>query len=216
MTAGIGMTSLRTRERLIERLRTQGITDPRVLNAVREVPRHLFLDEALSSRAYEDTALPIGQNQTISQPYMVARMTELVLADAPKRVLEIGTGCGYQAAVLARLVDQVYSVERIGDLFRRTQQRLAGLGIRNIRLRLGDGSLGWPEQGPFDAVLVTAGATVVPDALKAQLRDGGRLVIPVGPSGDRQDLLLLRRVGAAWETERLQRVSFVPLLSGVE
>ena len=216
MTVGIGMTSQRTRERLIERLRTQGISDERVLAALRTVPRHMFLDEALNSRAYEDTALPIGHGQTISQPYIVARMSELVLSVAPARVLEIGTGCGYQAAVLGQLVTQVFSVERLAPLYRRARLRLGNLGARNVMTRLGDGALGWPEQAPFDAVLVTAGAVAVPEALKAQVRPGGLILMPLGAHQDQQELTLLRRVGNVWESGRVQRVSFVPLLSGVE
>lgn len=216
MTAGIGMTSQRTRERLIERLRAQGIRDERVLAALRAVPRHLFLDEALGSRAYEDTALPIGQGQTISQPYMVARMSELVLTVTPSRVLEVGTGCGYQAAVLGQLVAQVFSIERLAALYRRARLRLGNLGARNIRTRLGDGALGWPDQAPFDAVLVTAGARTVPQALKDQVRPGGLILMPLGPSQEQQELTLLRRVGDVWQSGPVQRVSFVPLLSGVE
>lgn len=211
---GIGMTSQRTRERLVARLRAEGITDARVLRAMTEVPRHLFVDEALASRAYEDNALPIGYSQTISQPYIVARMTELVLRNNPSRVLEIGTGSGYQAAVLARLVAQVYSVERIAALFQRARRRLAEQGIGNVTIRLGDGSLGWPEQAPFDVILVTAGAGDVPDALMAQLTAGGQIIIPVGY--DRQTLTVVHARGSGKETEQVETVSFVPLLTGVE
>ncbi|MHB1951108.1 MAG: protein-L-isoaspartate(D-aspartate) O-methyltransferase [Acidiferrobacteraceae bacterium] len=208
------MTSQRTRERLMGRLRSEGITDMRVLQAMREMPRHLFVDEALASRAYEDNALPIGRNQTISQPYIVARMTELVLRNNPRRVLEIGTGSGYQAAVLARLVDQVYSIERIGALFQRARRRLAEQGIRNVTLRLGDGSEGWLEHAPFDAIVVTAGAGDIPDVLVSQLARHGQLIIPVGY--DRQILTVVYARESGREAERIEAVSFVPLLTGVE
>lgn len=211
---GIGMTSQRTRERLVTRLREEGITDARVLRAMTEVPRHLFVDEALASRAYEDNALPIGYSQTISQPYIVARMTELVLRTNPSRVLEIGTGSGYQTAVLARLVAQVYSVERIAALFQRARRRLAEQGIRNVTVRLGDGSHGWPEQAPFDAILVTAGAGDVPEAFMAQLVGSGQIIIPVGY--DQQTLTVVHARGSSKETEQVEAVSFVPLLTGVE
>ncbi|MHB1528846.1 MAG: protein-L-isoaspartate(D-aspartate) O-methyltransferase [Acidiferrobacteraceae bacterium] len=211
---GIGMTSHRTRERLITRLRAEGILDARVLRAMTEVPRHLFVDEALASRAYEDTALPIGHGQTISQPYIVARMTELVLKGAPKSVLEIGTGSGYQTAVLARLVEQVYSIERVAALFQRARRRLSEQGFRNVTTRLGDGGLGWLEHAPFDAILVTAGAGDVPDALRAQLASGGRIIIPVGY--ERQMLTVIRGLESGREAELIEAVSFVPLLNGVE
>jgi len=211
---GIGMTSHRTRERLITRLRAEGILDARVLRAMTEVPRHLFVDEALASRAYEDTALPIGHGQTISQPYIVARMTELVLKGAPKSVLEIGTGSGYQTAVLARLVEQVYSIERVAALFQRARRRLSEQGFRNVTTRLGDGGLGWLEHAPFDAILVTAGAGDVPDALRAQLASGGSIIIPVGY--ERQMLTVIRGLESGREAELIEAVSFVPLLNGVE
>ncbi|MHB1514212.1 MAG: protein-L-isoaspartate(D-aspartate) O-methyltransferase [Acidiferrobacteraceae bacterium] len=211
---GIGMTSHRTRERLIARLRAEGIRDARVLRAMTEVPRHLFVDEALASRAYEDTALPIGHGQTISQPYIVARMTELILKGAPKSVLEIGTGSGYQTAVLARLVEQVYSIERVAALFQRARRRLSEQGFHNVTTRLGDGGVGWVEQAPFDAILVTAGAGDVPDALRAQLVSGGRIIIPVGY--ERQMLTVIRSPESGSEAELVEAVSFVPLLSGVE
>ncbi|MHB8562488.1 MAG: protein-L-isoaspartate(D-aspartate) O-methyltransferase [Acidiferrobacteraceae bacterium] len=211
---GIGMTSHRTRERLITRLRAEGILDARVLRAMTEVPRHLFVDEALASRAYEDTALPIGHGQTISQPYIVARMTELVLKGAPKSVLEIGTGSGYQTAVLARLVEQVYSIERVAALFQRARRRLSEQGFRNVTTRLGDGGLGWLEHAPFDAILVTAGAGDVPDALRAQLASGGRIIIPVGY--ERQMLTVICGLESGREAELIEAVSFVPLLNGVE
>ncbi|MBM5812611.1 MAG: protein-L-isoaspartate(D-aspartate) O-methyltransferase [Gammaproteobacteria bacterium] len=213
--AGIGMTSARTRERLVQRLAEQGIRDPRVLDRIRNVPRHLFVDEALGSRAYEDTALPIGHGQTISQPYVVARMTEAVtLGGTPAKVLEVGTGSGYQAAVLAPLVGQLYTIECIEALLARAQERLRELGIRNVRFRHGDGHLGWPKQAPFDAILLTAAPHAVPQPLLDQLAEGGRLVAPVGPEG-RQELLRLTRRGDQILRERLGFVSFVPLLGGV-
>lgn len=212
---GIGMTSARTRERLVQRLTEQGIRDPRVLDRIRNVPRHLFVDEALGSRAYEDTALPIGHGQTISQPYVVARMTEAAtLGGTPARVLEIGTGCGYQTAVLAPLVGRLYSIERIAGLLTRAKERLRELGIRNVRFKHGDGNLGWPSQAPFDAILLAAAPHAVPQQLLAQLVEGGRLIAPIGPEG-RQELLRLTRRGDQFVRERLGFVSFVPLLGGV-
>ena len=214
------MTSQRTRNRLVDRLRRAGIEDSRVLDAIATVPRHIFVDEALAHRAYEDTALPIGHGQTISQPYVVAAMTAAALAgtsgdaNAPRRVLEIGTGSGYQTAIMASLVERVYSLERIGALLQRARERLRTLGMRNVFLKHADGSLGWPEAGPFDAALVTAGATHVPEALLDQLADGAPLVIPVGP-GERQTLKTLARAGDAWRQRTLEQVRFVPLLSGV-
>lgn len=215
MNAGIGMTSARTRERLIERLRAEGIDDPRVLEAIRSVPRHLFVDEALSSRAYEDTALPIGHGQTISQPYVVARMTQALLADGvPSKVLEIGTGCGYQAAVLAWLVPKVYSIERIRALVARARKVLLVQGIRNVSLKHGDGAAGWGDFAPFDAILLTAAAEAVPETLFAQLAPGGRLIAPVGPRGEQQ-LRIYRRTDSEIETQALGAVSFVPFTSGI-
>ncbi len=213
--SGIGMTSARTRERLIQRLVEQGIRDPRVLDRIRNVPRHLFVDEALSSRAYEDTALPIGHGQTISQPYVVARMTEAVtIGGVPDKVLEIGTGCGYQTAVLAPLVGKLYSIERIEALLDRAKENLKELGIRNVRFKHGDGNAGWPSQAPFDAILVAAAPHAVPQKLLDQLGEGGRLVAPIGPEG-RQELLRLTRRGDEFLRERLGLVSFVPLLGGL-
>jgi len=196
------------------RLREQGVDDGRVLQVMAEIPRHLFVDEALASRAYEDTALPIGHGQTISQPYMVARMTALLMKGNPKTVLEIGTGSGYQTAVLAKLVDRVYSIERIAALFQRTRRRFGDLALSNITTKLGDGTNGWPEYAPFDAILVTAGATHIPHALRAQLSAMGRLIIPVGH--DQQELMVVYQDDDAREAERIERVSFVPLLTGVE
>jgi protein-L-isoaspartate(D-aspartate) O-methyltransferase len=212
---GIGMTSARTRERLIQRLMEQGIRDPRVLDRIRNVPRHLFVDEALASRAYEDTALPIGHSQTISQPYVVARMTEAVtVGGTPAKVLEVGTGCGYQTAVLAPLVGRLYSIERIGPLLDKAKERSKQLGIKNVRFKHADGSEGWKSQAPFDAILVAAAPHSVPMKLLEQLKDGGRLVAPVGPEGQ-QELLRLTRRGDQYIRERLGFVSFVPLLGGV-
>jgi len=211
---GIGMTSQRTRDRLVERLREKGVESRLVLDVIRKTPRHLFVDEALSSRAYEDTALPIGHNQTISQPYIVARMTEeLIRNEMPKKVLEVGTGSAYQTAVLAQLVDQVYTVERIDALVKTARTRLRELGMRNVKLKHSDGSWGWQQQAPFDAILVTAAPPEIPVTLLEQLADGGRLVIPVG-GGDTQMLTLISRKGTICEREELEEVNFVPLLSG--
>jgi len=213
---GIGMTSERTRRRLIAELRSQGIADDRVLAAMTETPRHMFVDEALSSRAYENSALPIGRGQTISQPLIVAMMTQAALA-APKheKALEIGTGSGYQAAVLARLFDKVFSTERIGELARAARQRMHGLKIHNVYTRHADGLDGWPSQAPFDAILVTAGGRV-PKALLDQLGEGGVLVAPVGDPGGRQELVRYARRGDEFESESLGAVTFVPLLQGLD
>ena len=213
--AGIGMTSVRTRDRLIERLRTEGIGDEQVLAAMAAVPRHIFVDEALASRAYEDTALPIGAGQTISQPYIVARMTEaLVHGKRLLNVLEVGSGCGYQSAVLAQLVERVYSVERIDALIAPARERLHALGVSNVRMRNADGFDGWPAHAPYDGILVAAAPGYVPQALVEQLAVGGRLVIPVGAQGD-QYLQLLVRTESGVEEETLARVSFVPLVPGI-
>ncbi len=212
--SGIGMTSLRTRDRLVARLREEGIRNPAVLEAIREVPRHLFVDEALASRAYEDTALPIGFGQTISQPYIVALMTEAVLAEgSPQSVLEVGTGSGYQAVVLSRLVPKVYSVERHAKLLQRSRQLFRELRIYNIKTNLSDGSWGWPGHAPYDAIVVTAAPLEVPQALLEQLADGGRLVIPVGDRGG-QELRVITRNGDRFEESHLAWVSFVPLVPG--
>ncbi len=213
---GIGMTSRRTRERLIQRLVDQGIQSTKVLDAIRTIPRHLFLDEALAHRAYEDTALPIGHNQTLSQPYIVARMTEVLLAQGElSKVLEIGTGSGYQTAVLASLVGKVYSVERIRPLQEKARQRLSRLSLNNVRLRHTDGGMGWPEESPFDGIIVTAAPGDVPRELLNQLSpEGGRLVIPVGGS-EVQNLVLITRKGDEYQRKILEAVRFVPLLTGV-
>ena len=215
---GIGMTSARTRDRLIGRLREQGIDNAEILARIRDVPRHLFVDEALASRAYEDSALPIGQGQTISQPYIVALMTQALLADGeqlrkPAKVLEIGTGCGYQTAILAPLVRQLFTIERLNGLLPATRQRLSALGISNVRYRHGDGLQGWPGQAPFDGIIVTAAPPSVPSILLEQLAPGGRLVIPVGPSGD-QALVRISQEASGPVRETLCRVSFVPLRGG--
>jgi protein-L-isoaspartate(D-aspartate) O-methyltransferase len=208
------MTSQRARDRLAERLQAEGIRDRRVLDVIRELPRHLFIDEALASRAYEDTALPIGHGQTISQPWVVARMTEALIEQRlPRRVLEIGTGSGYQCAVLARLVEQVHTVERIDELLRNARRRFRKLGLANIRSRHDDGRLGWPDEAPFDAIIVTAAGAELEDALLAQLAPEGCLVAPVGPAG-RQNLLRVRADADGRRRESLGTVSFVPLLGG--
>jgi protein-L-isoaspartate(D-aspartate) O-methyltransferase len=213
--AGIGMTSARTRDRLVQRLRDQGIVNLAVLDRIRNLPRHIFVDEALASRAYEDTALPIGFGQTISQPYIVARMSEALLEGGPlAKVLEIGTGCGYQTAVLAPLVGRIFTIERIEALQKRARARCAELQIRNVRFRHGDGTLGWRTQAPFDGILVAAAPLTIPDALTAQLAIGGRLIVPVGPEGEQQLVRLTRREQGI-ERRVLGTVSFVPLLGGL-
>jgi protein-L-isoaspartate(D-aspartate) O-methyltransferase len=210
------MTSARTRERLVQRLQEQGIVNRTVLERIRTVPRHLFMDEALSSRAYEDTALPIGFGQTISQPYVVARMTEALLAAGPARVvLEIGTGCGYQTAVLAPLVEKVYTIERIASLVGRARRALRELKIRNVSFRHDDGNLGWPSHAPYDGILLTAAPHAVPPLLFEQLAVGGRLIAPVGPDG-RQELYRYTKTETRLQRESLGAVSFVPLLSGLQ
>lgn len=212
---GMGMTSQRVRDRLIERLRSNGIRDERVLNAIRTVPRHLYVDEALATRAYEDTALPIGHGQTISQPWVVAKMTEAILDGAtPKKVLEIGTGSGYQATILAALGMEVYTVERIGELLRIARKRFRSLGL-NVRSKHDDGRIGWPEEGPFDAIVVTAGAPALVDALTDQLAPGGTLVAPVGGASSQSLLRLRRSADGDIEQTDLAPVVFVPLLSGM-
>ena len=216
---GIGMTSARTRERLIDRLKSEGVKNPAVLDRLRAVPRHLFVDEALASRAYEDTALPIGFSQTISQPYIVAAMTEALLEGAAgrklTRVLEIGTGCGYQTAVLAPFVQHVYSVERIQPLLQRARSKLAELKISNVSLRHADGWHGWRSQAPFQGILVAAAPEQVPPELCEQLDEGGCMVIPIGTRG-RQTLLRVTREGSEFHREELMPVSFVPFVEGTE
>lgn len=211
---GTGMTSQRVRDRLVERLREEGIRDERVLNAIRTVPRHLFVDEALATRAYEDTALPIGHGQTISQPWVVARMTEAVLSVSPKTVLEIGTGSGYQAAVLAALGLEVHTVERIGELLRIARKRFRSLGM-NIRSKHDDGRIGWPDNGPFDAIMVTAAAPALVEALSAQLAPGGVLIAPVGGAASQSLVMLRKEADGTLSQQSLAPVVFVPLLSGM-
>ncbi len=212
---GIGMTSENTRQRLVDRLRSKGIRDERVLAAIGRVPRHLFVDEALSSRAYEDSALPIGRGQTISQPYVVALMSEAVAGERVLgKVLEIGTGSGYQAAVLAQLADRVFSTERIGELVRNARQLFHRLGLHNILTRHVDGLGGWPSQAPFDAIVVTAGGRI-PDSLLEQLAVGGVLIAPE-QVGSEQRLIRTTRTETGLEREDLGAVVFVPLLSGTE
>lgn len=211
---GSGMTSQRTRDRLVEQLEQDGIKNRQVLEAMRNTPRHIFVDEALQSRAYENTALPIGLGQTISQPYIVARMTEVLLeAGIPERVLEVGTGSGYQAAVLAQLVPKVYSVERIGSLLHQARKRFRLMKLKNVHVQHVDGRLGWPERGPFGGIILTACPDEIPSALLAQLANGGRLVAPVGSTGN-QKLVLVTRSEDQFQQFALEPVSFVPLLSG--
>jgi len=214
---GLGMTSQRARDRLIDRLQAEGIADKRVLDVMRRLPRHLFIEEALASRAYEDTALPIGQAQTISQPWVVARMTEILIAPKlPKSVLEIGTGSGYQAAVLAALVENVYTVERIDELLRNARRRLRKLGMENVRSKHVDGKLGWAEHAPYDAIMLTAADDAVPRELFEQLAPDGVLVAPVGKPGAQK--LVRYRLDpekSAWVAESFEAVAFVPLLGGL-
>ncbi len=206
------MTSLRTRERLIQRLRDNGIRDERVLAALLNVPRHLFVDEALASRAYEDSSLPIGHSQTISRPYIVARMTEVLFANGHlNKVLEVGTGSGYQTAILLAMTDAVYSVERIEPLHKIARQRLQSLGYRDFRLNLSDGTWGWPEYAPYDGILVAAAPDAIPMALCEQLAPGGRMVIPIGEN-QTQELVLVTRDSRGFTTEQLGLVNFVPLV----
>jgi len=210
---GIGMTSQRTRARMIERLREQGIRDEAVLAAMFEVPRHLFVDEAMASRAYDDVSLPINFNQTISQPYIVARMIEVLCAGGPlQRVLEIGTGGGYQAAVLAQVAREVYSVERIQPLYERARRQLRDLKIRNVTVRYADGSAGLPEFAPFDGIIMAAAAPALSATLREQLAPGGRMVLPVGIQ--EQWLYLIERDAQGFRETKLEAVKFVPLLIG--
>lgn len=215
-TSGIGMTSQRTRARMVQRLRDKGIRDERVLGAMASVPRHLFVEEALASRAYEDTALPIGFGQTISQPYVVARMIEMLIQErTPASVLEVGTGCGYQAAVLARVFREVYSVERIKGLHERARSNLFGLKLSNLRLAHGDGYAGLEKAAPFQAIIVAAAARAVPEALLRQLAAGGRMVLPLhSNNGDQQRLVLIERSGRGFIESELDPVRFVPMEAG--
>ena len=213
--AGRCFASPRSRERLVQRLMDSGIADVRVLETMRQLPRHLFVDEALASHAYDDSALPIGHGQTISQPYTVARMTEALLASGGcSTVLEIGTGSGFQTAVLASLVRRVYSVERMSVLWQRADARLRALCLRNVRLRYGDGNFGWSEYAPFEGILVTAAANGVPRLLAEQLALGGRMVVPIN-RGKEQLLLRLTRTSVGFRHEVLEPVTFVPLLGGI-
>ena len=211
---GIGMTSQRTRERLIQRLMDQGITRFEVLEAIRSVPRHLFVDEALAHRSYEDTALPIGYGQTLSQPYVVARMSELALAQGrPKKVLELGSGSGYQTAILASLVDEICAIERIKPLLERARKQLRALRVRNVRLRHGDGLDGWASEAPFDLILGAAAPEQLPTQLLEQLATGGRLILPVG--GERQQLMMVTATTEGYVEEVIEEVNFVPMVRGV-
>src|SRR5690554_953310 len=211
------MTSERTRERLVQRLQESGLRNQQVLDVICKTPRHLFVDEALAHRAYEDTALPIGHNQTISQPYVVGRMTELLLAGGPlDKVLEIGTGCGYQTAVLAQLVERVFTIERIQALQEKAKERLQQLAIRNVVYRWGDGWHGWNAMGPYNGIVVTAAASEVPQSLLEQLAPGGRMIIPVGEQEGEQQLMLIVRTEFGFERQLLDAVRFVPFLTGTE
>ena len=211
---GIGMTSQRTRERLIQRLMDQGITRFEVLEAIRSVPRHLFVDEALAHRSYEDTALPIGYGQTLSQPYVVARMSELALAQGrPKKVLELGSGSGYQTAILASLVDEICAIDRIKPLLERARKQLRALRVRNVRLRHGDGLDGWASEAPFDLILGAAAPEHLPTQLLEQLAPGGRLILPVG--GERQQLMMVTATPEGYVEEAIEAVNFVPMVRGV-
>jgi len=216
LQSGIGMTSERTRERLVNGLRREGIRDERVLEVMRAIPRHLFVEEALASRAYENTALPIGMGQTISQPYIVARMTEALLDGGElDRVLEVGTGSGYQTAVLAPLVRRIYTVERIGALLEQARARFRLLRLRNIHPRHADGSIGLPEFAPYDGIIVTAAPEGIPRQLVEQLRPGARMVLPIG-GAQGQALVRVTRTARGYDTELLEPVNFVPLLGGVD
>ncbi len=211
--SGIGMTSQRTKQRMVDRLREQGIKDETVLAAMFAVPRHLFVDEALASRAYDDVSLPINFSQTISQPYIVARMIEILRNGAPMgRVLEIGTGCGYQAAVLSHLASEVYSMERIAPLHERAKKQLRELKMRNVTLRYADGCAGLPEAAPFDGIIMAAAAPTLLPALREQLKVGGRMVLPVGMQ--EQSLYLIERDAKGFRETKLESVKFVPLLMG--
>ena len=210
------MTSERTRIRLVKQLKEMGISNPEVLNAIQTTPRHLFVDEGLASRAYENTALPIGHGQTISQPYIVARMTELLLENGPLgKVLEIGAGCGYQSVILSQFANQVYAIERIAPMAIKLREKIQQLRYRNIIVKHGDGMEGWPENGPYDAILAAAAPVIVPPKLLEQLKIGGRLVIPVGHEGEQDLLLITREDESSYNEVKLDAVSFVPMRSGV-
>ena len=214
--SGIGMTSQRTRDRLAEKLVKMGIQSEVVLNAIRNTPRHLFVDEALESRAYENTALPIGFNQTISQPYIVAKMTEALIKNRTlKNVLEVGTGCGYQTIIMAQFTKRIYTIERINGLLTRARERFQQLRFSNIRSKHADGNIGWSEHAPFDGIIVAAAPTGVPEALLEQLAVNGRLIIPVGKTG-KQKLLLITREDEGYEKKIIDSVSFVPMLGGID
>jgi protein-L-isoaspartate(D-aspartate) O-methyltransferase len=210
---GIGMTSQRTRERLVEQLQVLGVQDPRVLSVMRTTARHLFLDEALAHRAYEDKSLPIGHNQTLSRPYTVARMSELLLASCnAKKVLEVGTGSGYQTCILAQLVPRLFTMERIEPLLNRAKLRLEAMAIQNVVYRHGDGYEGWPDREPFDGIMVTAAPSQVPKTLQWQLAEGGCMIIPVGDN--EQHLLKITRSGNHFSKQKVEAANFVPLVNG--
>ena len=209
---GIGMTSQGTRDRLVQTLRQEGIEDERVLKAITQVPRHKFVDEALSSRAYENTALPIGQGQTISQPWIVARMTEAIMdGGQPEKVLEVGTGSGYQAAILAKIVREVYTIEIKEKLYEKASRLMASLEFTNVKTRHADGYFGWPEAAPFDAVMITAAVNHIPPPLLKQLDDGGRLILPLGNPFSYQNLTLITKTGGDYITKQITGVLFVPM-----
>ena len=213
--AGIGMTSQRTRNRLIQRLRDRGIENQQVLDVMASTPRHIFIDEALAHRAYEDTSLPIGNGQTISQPYIVAKMTELLLAAGPlNNVLEVGTGSGYQTAILAPLVKKLYSVERIEPLLNKARQRIRQLKLNNVSFKLSDGHWGWEQSGPYDGIIAAAAPEEIPQGLLDQMAEGGRMILPVG--GEKQSLVLVTRSGDKWQRTVLEEVKFVPFLAGIK
>lgn len=214
--SGVGMTSDRTRQRMIDRVREQGVRDERALMALAVVPRHLFIEPAMAHRAYEDTALPLILGQTISQPYIVARMIEILLEGRTTlgKTLEVGAGCGYQSAVLAQLATEVYGVERLAPLLARAKENLRQLRLNRVRLRHGDGMAGLPDAAPFDSIIVAAAGIAVPQALRMQLAVGGRLAIPVG-GGSEQDLVLIERTAEGWTERTYDAVRFVPLLPGV-
>ena len=213
--AGIGMTSQRTRNRLIQRLRERGIENQQVLDVMASTPRHIFIDEALAHRAYEDTSLPIGNGQTISQPYIVAKMTELLLAAGPlNNVLEVGTGSGYQTAILAPLVKRLYSVERIEPLLNKARQRIRQLKLNNVSFKLSDGHWGWEQSGPYDGIIAAAAPEKIPQGLLDQMAEGGRMILPVG--GEKQSLILVTRDGDTWQRSELEEVNFVPFLTGIK